>query len=601
MTRGAAVIVAWGAALALIAGSTPRLVGDGAEYLAMSLNFAALKRPAIAPADLDTLHRKIVAVDPALDVWDIREASTPGRDGRRDFSHFWIYPLLAVPFLWATELLHATPIAAFTALNLALLGAALWVAAPRLGGAATLLLFGGPIIWWLDKPHTEPFTFALLVIALVLMPERPWWSMAAAGLASTQNLPIALLLVLVAAWTVWHSPDMRADRRVWIGLVSGLALAALAPAYTYARHGAITLLLRAGEKHAPTLAELIAVPLDPAIGLASNFPGLTVLVAAATVAVARRRPRDLAGSRIVLAAAAGAAFIAAFTQTTNVHHGATPGMSRYALWLVPLSIPLLQQAGRAAGPAWRRFAWSGAVASAATSAFLFHPRIPEYEGEPNWLASYLWRSHPGWNNPLPEVFSEIMSGAEHRFVPAATPNCEKLLLTGRGDRSAIPVPCFPFPLPPDCAEPGALCYANRDGSEYRFTHAPGSAVEPGSLVFQADAVWPAAGVSAVRTLLTQSRWWTLEPKSRGENILREVHGVRAVELEGPRRLVFVLRRSSSDPYLALRPPWTMDGVILDATSGETLRTVRFDGAPFSRWQVDLPAGRGLMLLSLWAS
>ncbi len=30
----------------------------------------------------------------------------------------------------------------------------------------------------------------------------------------------------------------------------------------------------------------------------------------------------------------------AFAQTMNVNHGGTPGMSRYALWFIPLAAPL---------------------------------------------------------------------------------------------------------------------------------------------------------------------------------------------------------------------------------------------------------------------
>jgi hypothetical protein len=49
----------------------------------------------------------------------------------------------------------------------------------------------------IDKAHTEVFTFALPTIAFALMRERPWWSMVAAGAASTQNPPIAILVLIV--------------------------------------------------------------------------------------------------------------------------------------------------------------------------------------------------------------------------------------------------------------------------------------------------------------------------------------------------------------------------------------------------------------------
>ena len=36
-------------------------------------------------------------------------------------------------------------------------------------------------------------------------------------------------------------------------------------------------------------------------------------------------------------------FLMSFAQTGNMHHGGTPGMSRYILWLVPLGVPFLRE------------------------------------------------------------------------------------------------------------------------------------------------------------------------------------------------------------------------------------------------------------------
>ena len=143
--------------------------------MAMALNLASFHRPALAIADIRRIQPVIRQADPMFRAWDIRESSVPGPDARRDFVHFWFYPLLAVPAVWITQFIGVTPIVAFIALNLALLGIAFWVALPRIGAAASLLLFAGPIVWWMDKPHTESFTFALLILAVVLMPGWRNW------------------------------------------------------------------------------------------------------------------------------------------------------------------------------------------------------------------------------------------------------------------------------------------------------------------------------------------------------------------------------------------------------------------------------------------
>ncbi len=601
MTRPRALVIAAAMALCLVAGSRPRAVGDGGEYIAMALNLASWHRPAVATADLFWIQEAVAGIDASLDGWDIRDSTISGPDGRRDFIHFWVYPLLAVPAVWITQLIHVTPIAAFAAVNLCLLALAFWLALPRIGGAATLLLFGSPIIWWIDKPHTEAFTFSLLAIAMLVMQERPWWSMLAAGLAAAQNPPIGVVVVLVAAACAATRPEWLRERRFLFCLAAGLGLAALQPGYTYLRHGTPTLLLRANPNHVPSLAELIAVPIDPSVGLLPNFPMLLVAAAGATVVVMRRHPRELLALDPVIAKLAGAAFLFSFAQATNIHHGGTPGMSRYGVWLIPLAIPVFARARALGSSGWRAFIRGTATVSAAICVFAFHPGVPQYSRERTILANFLWTKHPAWNNPLPEVFAEIQGGREDRWVPIATANCEKVLLTGRGDGAAFPVPCFPAQLPVECATRGALCYANLVGMRYQFARAPGSAVQLEGFTYQPVMAWPPEAESHVRDLLSQSQWWTLKPKAGGGSMLRQFTSVRVMELEGPRRFVFILRDTRPDARLLFRPRSKLTGVLSDGMTGETLTTVQFDGQPLEQWALYLPPNAPLLILSLWPS
>ena len=116
--------------------------------------------------------------------------------GRQDYFHFWFYSALAVPGLWLVRSVGGHPNYAFTILNLILFLAAAWVVSRHLTWWLTAASCS-PVIWWLDKAHTEVFTFSLLAIAFALMREAPWWSLVALGAASTQNPPIALTL---AGW-----------------------------------------------------------------------------------------------------------------------------------------------------------------------------------------------------------------------------------------------------------------------------------------------------------------------------------------------------------------------------------------------------------------
>jgi hypothetical protein len=598
--RPRSLLIGFALALCLIAGSPPRIVGDGGEYLAMALNFAGFHRPALAGSDIPRIQQTIAQTDSILSNWDIRAASVAGHDGRRDFLHFWFYPLLAVPALWVTQAIGVTPIVAFIVLNLTVLGLALWILLPRLGTPACLLLFGGPILWWIDKPHTEGFTFALLAIALALMRERPWWSMLAAGAAATQNPPIAILVGLILAAQVISNRQILRDRRFLIGALGGIGLAVLQPAYTYIRHGSPSLLLLANPSRRPTLAEMLAVPFDPSVGLVANYPVFAVVCVVAVIIVLARKPRALISPDAIVAILAGISFLAAFAQATNVHHGATPSMSRYAIWLVPLAIPALWRAEAVGGALWTRFLWCAAVISAAVCAFIFHPAVLQNTREPTLAANYLWTRHPSWNNPLPEIFAETLLRREDRLVPVTTPGCEKVLLIGRSEGGAWPIPCFPGELPNWCAT-GSLCYANRDDDHYRFARPAGPPIQHEGFVHQAEWAWPASAEPHVRALFTQWDWGHLRPKAGGEDVLRFARDVHVWELEGPGRFVFILREPRGDPTISLRLPTRMTGVIVDAMSGQTVRGVQFDGPPFERWELKLGSGFDVLLLSLWTT
>jgi hypothetical protein len=247
---------------------------------------------------------------------------------------------------------------------------------------------------------------------------------------------------------------------------------------------------------------------------------------------------------------------------------------------------------------WERFLWPLAAASAVACAFAFHPVVVQNSREPTWLAEFLWNRHPAWNNPLPEIFAETLMQREERAVPIATSGCDKVLFMARGDDVGLPIPCYPATPAGACAVAGTLCYANRAGARYEFVRAPGSSIQLKGFVYQKTRVWPHASLNHVRRLLEQAQWWTLRPKVDGQDILRQIVAVHAIELDGTRRVVFILRDADADAEIVLRPPARMTGVLTDAMTGVPVREMTYDGPPLERWEVPVPRGE-LFLLSLW--
>lgn len=465
--RGLFLAALLGLLIALAVQSTPRVMGDGGEYLVMALNFARGAAPSLSPDDL----RQASVVMPGDASTRLVLPEYVGSDGRQDLPHFWLYSLLAAPFVRIATTLGGSPLFGFAAVNVLMLLCAAAILRRRASATTALFLAAGPILWWVDKAHTEVFTFSLLTIAVVLLRPAPWWSAVALGAAATQNPPIGGAMLLVFAYALvsfgWK------DRRVWLGAAGGASIASLHPLYYFVRLDRLSALNEGVDQHLPSLRELLTVPFDPNLGMFVHDPFLTAALAItiAVVVLDSRSPlrRVLHGGRGAIALIA-VLFLFSFTQTTNVNAGGTLGPNRYGVWLLPLTIPVLEAAPAAA--VWLRVL---AAASIVWCAVQFAPRHAELYLTPTPLAATIWQQMPDLDNPLAEVFAERVARIEPSPAPPiATAGCEKILLMGAGDTAAWPGRCGTAEVPPPCRPVNALCYANRSGASYEFTRAPTS-------------------------------------------------------------------------------------------------------------------------------
>ena len=84
--------------------------------------------------------------------------------------------------LRVVETAGGSPHAAFTIVNVLLLAATAALLARRISTTAAVLLAAGPILWWIDKPHPDVFTFCTITAGIALMGHAPWWSLMLFGL-----------------------------------------------------------------------------------------------------------------------------------------------------------------------------------------------------------------------------------------------------------------------------------------------------------------------------------------------------------------------------------------------------------------------------------
>jgi len=431
-----------------IAESPPRRVGDAGEYVAMALNLSRGAPPALSASELATTTQRLTST-PGF-------AGTPlqcplvGRDGRQDFVHPWLYSLLAAPLVSIADRVGIHLNYAFAMLNLLLVALLCWWLIRNGFSAAATLVAAGPLLWWIDKAHTEVFMFVTLAFAMLLVQRFPFAALLAAALATAQNPAAGVVLIAALASALVVRP-----RPVSLTAVAGaLAIAAITPIYYLWHLGIASPLGATITREMPGFRVLITPLIDPNLGLLPYAPVLVILAGAGAERVPRRT--------LVVCLAAAGALLAVFAQSGNVNHGGTPGMSRYGLWLLALMMPFVAE-GCARLAVTRPVLLRVLMAvSVVFSAYTFRPEWLDRSGaSPNWLAETIWTRWPALDNPLPEVFAERVSGRDGApAVPVGTSGCEKLLIRGDGTEAWWPFPCQPKPVPEACTVKNALCYVN---------------------------------------------------------------------------------------------------------------------------------------------
>ena len=447
-----ALCFAFALAVTLSLSAIPRRSGDAHQYVAMALQLAQLRPPSLSLEEESAYRAWLRAQPPESGFADgARAINQPAliREGRQEFSHFWIYPLLTAP---ATVMATATgthPLVAFTITNAFLLGAALWATARTFGSVPALFVIGSPLVWFLGRAQVEIFTVALLCLAIAAAARGRWgWAALAAAMASTQNAPIAATIPIfwgaaIAEWVADRRLNHRSALPNWAELrlalvfaLSAAGVALLHPAYYLLRLGVLTPQeLNGGIAGAwPTAGRYLAPLIDPEIGFAAWMPIVALLTLAGLALLTKSvRHAGIENRRLALTALCAAAmcvwFLFVFAQTTNVNSGGTIYVSRYALWLIPLALPAMAMSSRYLDARVPGMMLIGALALFATYLSYFHPNQGERYVEHSPQAAWLMTHAPAAYRPLPEVFVErelhIDGGPR---VSAADPVCQLMFI-----------------------------------------------------------------------------------------------------------------------------------------------------------------------------
>lgn len=366
-------------------------------------------------------------------------------NGKQDFPHFWFYSLGAAVI---AELGDYSGIRipihnAFLIWHCALLGLLLVIAIYMYSWhgllAALLLTFLSPAFWYIDKVHTEFFTFTLTTSAVILFTHRKYLASALLlGLVATQNISFSLISLLVMGFALSSKRGTRWRAGEITLLLASLLVSALHPAYYLLRYGTISpQFVSGGAQAAINLSRFYVWLLDPDIGLLPNWWfGCLVLVFALLIAFQRKwRLKELL-PWLLFTLFYLAVSLLAQSSTTNLNSGASPGPSRYALWYIALFFPILLLSLQSAGKTHlSALAFTLIVLLAGNTSVRGY--LPSLVGvahcQPSAPSYWIQKHLPWLYNPPPEVFAERYGGMcepilSRKNTAVIAPDCRKVLL-----------------------------------------------------------------------------------------------------------------------------------------------------------------------------
>lgn len=328
-------------------------VGDGSEYIAMYYAWKETGRPfltTVVGEHYEALRATgaIAGMIPYTTILDSFPALKLG--STQDVNHFWFYSLLAAFFgkIGSGLGFFRDPTYAFALLHTSLALVANLVALRFFGAAgliaASFILVGSPAIWFVDKIHTEFFTVATTLIAVLgLLAKRLPLATLGLALASTQNLSFALPAAVTGAVWLFNVPGPKPSR-VDVALVVAAALVALLhPFYYFARFGAFTpQVFGYGAKFSlEGLGNSLLWFFDPDMGLFPNWPVSVAVIIIGGIAWAKRGGFPGGARAYALMALLFSTNFIAQSATITLNSGGTVDIARYAFWYLPFLAPFL--------------------------------------------------------------------------------------------------------------------------------------------------------------------------------------------------------------------------------------------------------------------
>lgn len=431
-------------------------IGDGSNYLAMLVTLGKSGHPWMDAQD-EELWSSLVEKYPddhyaTVDIFKQRLHKLTNQNGIH-MPHFWFYPLLALPFYPAAKMAGTSPAYAFNILHAFLLVAGILVVRKQhdVPGiiAFLLLIFASPVLFFINKVHTEYYTVIISCMAVSLFWKKKYlWAMIPFAMATTQNPPFVIPAFLCGLFWIYetlraHGAKQGLPRLLGVRNLTLIAIAVilvfLHPAYYYLQLGGMTPQVITGHAKAhlnisriDLLNRMACWIMDPDIGLLPNWLGaIPIIVAFATLAICRSYRKNW--PLIILFTISASIFAFAHSRTNTVPHGGTVDIARYSLWYLcffypPLVLIVTEVLKSSAKP--KIVSATLAIALLAANSNRYHPFQRERYLHSTPVANFVYAHVPWLYNPVPVIFAK-RSICNKKVPPVwaiANPEATKILI-----------------------------------------------------------------------------------------------------------------------------------------------------------------------------
>ena len=315
----------------------PVIVGDGHEYLGITISFFNHQSPDLQSQDI-ALRRAIESENNVNqpEIYNYYDYEKSTINGQYYSYHFWLYSLACLPAYLTLHFLNLNVLKCFQITNALLLIFSLTIIiiyAPfnHFKKFIFLLLAGlNPVLLYIIWPHPEVFTYSLVLAAIVFMlAKMPYPAILMASLASLQNPPVSVLTFFLIFYG-WEEHGWKLKSLLGMIGVSSISLAQYAFYYFYFHTYSLITEAQYASIHFITLEKVLSLFINLDFGILPYFTVLLIVCLISLMIGIWRREAIIPLLWVVL-------FLMAIMCSTQINwNGGMMYLSRYATYFLPV-------------------------------------------------------------------------------------------------------------------------------------------------------------------------------------------------------------------------------------------------------------------------